>query len=803
MRPLEMELCGWGPYREKQKIDFEKLSERGLFLITGDTGAGKTTVFDALTYALFGDLSGSLREKNSVRSDFADAEIPTYVELVMRHRGEVYRIRRSPEYMRPKKRKTGDDSYVKEKETAVLTMPNNEKIAGSSAATRKIQEILGMDIRQFRQISMIAQGEFARLLTASPKEKTQIFREIFDTAFFERFAALLRARAQELYREMQMYGHKIAEDIDSFDGGDREWDALTGSDNPSPEAVCAYLEARERLEREKKKTLGEALRETEQKMERISESLKEASLLVRAQAEVKRLRRQIERNAPVYEKRAELEKWMLLAAEKKERADAWKAAAKAAEDADRALKALQNVYLQAQAQAQEKRTAYEEANAAYRNAVIGIAASMVEEGKPCPVCGSLHHPQIANQDAGVPDEAALAALQKEREIAERRMTDAYGAAVAQKKESEHRREILREREKALAESREQYAGLAQACGEVALGSLTGQDGAEWNMRSLDTDASGGAAGNAQNTQGGAMADEHAAMSGIRPVPEKEWTAGELHRIRERFEEAVSGYREAQTLLAVKEKEVRGSLKKLHIDTPEQADVRAGELTAQRGGLLQEKKRLTEEQKRNYALLQNAGRIRRSLEDKLGRMKSLGETYGIVKDLDNLTSGNNAKRLVFEQYVLAGYFEEILHAANRRLEQMTSGRYALHRAREVGDGRSKDNLEIRVLDQYTGRYRSVKTLSGGEMFKASLSLALGLSDVIQRRSGGITVDCLFIDEGFGALDDESLEQACRTLKTLVSGNSMIGIISHVPQLKEQIENRLVVKRTNHGSRCEMG
>lgn len=765
MRPLEMELCGWGPYREKQKIDFEKLSRRGLFLITGDTGAGKTTIFDALTYALFGDLSGSLREKNSVRSDFAGAESPTYVELTMRHRGDIYRIRRSPEYMRPKKRKTGDDGYVKEKETAVLTMPDNEKIAGSSAVTRKIQEILGMDIRQFRQISMIAQGEFARLLTAPPKEKTQIFREIFDTALFERFAALLRTRAQELYRKMQMYGHKIAEDIDSFDGGDEEWNALTGSDYPSTEEVCAYLEKREALEKEKKKALGESLRETEQNMERLGESLKEVSNLVKAQAEAERLMRQAEQTAPVYEKKAELEQWLRLAAEKKEHADAWKAAAKAVEEADRRLQTLQNAYLQAQAQAQKKRTAYEAANASYRRAVIGIAASMVEEGKPCPVCGSLHHPQIAKQEAGVPDEAALAALQKERDAAERRMTDAYGAAAAQKKESEHRRELLREREEALAESKTQYADTTQAVGGAALWKLIQQEN-------------------------------------IRAVSEKEWTESEIGRIRTDFEKAVSGYREAQTLLAVKEKEVRESLKRLQIDTPKQADIREKELTAQRGALLQEKKRLTEEQKRNYALLQSAGRVRRSLEDKLGEMKSLGETYGIVKDLDNLTSGNNAKRLVFEQYVLAGYFEEILHAANRRLEQMTSGRYALHRVDEVGDGRSKDNLEIRVLDHYTGRYRSVKTLSGGETFKASLSLALGLSDVIQRRSGGIAVDCLFIDEGFGALDDESLEQACHTLKTLVSGSCMIGIISHVPQLKEQIENKLVVKRTNHGSCCSV-
>ena len=788
MRPLEMELCGWGPYREKQKIDFEKLSKRGLFLITGDTGAGKTTIFDALTYALFGDLSGSLREKNSVRSDFADEEIPTYVELSMRHRGEVYQIRRSPEYMRPKKRKTGDDSYVKEKETAVLTMPDNEKIAGSGAVTHKVQEILGMDIRQFRQISMIAQGEFARLLTAPPKEKTQIFREIFDTAFFERFAALLRARAQTLYREMQMYEHKIAEDIDSFDGGDEEWDALTGSDNPLPEAVCAYLKTREALEKERKKMLGGTLRDTEQKLERLGESLKELSVLVEAQAEAKRLTRQMEQTAPVYEKKAGLEQWLLLAAEKRERTDERKAAAGAAEEAGRKLKKLQTIYLQAQEQAQKKRKAYEAANAAYRSAVIGIAASMVEEGKPCPVCGSLHHPQIAARDAGAPDEAALISLQKERDAAERSMTDAYGAAAAQKKESEHRQELLLEKEETLAESSAQYAAVTKTCVGTLL-DLTQTRGGAYRAPRTDAEPPLGEPENARDRQ-----------EGERFILEKEWTESELRRIRTRFETAVSCYQEAQTLLAVKEKEVRESLKKLRIDTPEQADERERELTAQRSGLMQEKKRLMEEQKRNYAVLQSAGRIRRSLEDKLERMKSLGETYGVVKDLDNLTSGNNAKRLVFEQYVLAGYFEEILHAANRRLEQMTSGRYMLCRVEAVGDGRSKDNLEIRVLDHYTGKYRSVKTLSGGEMFKASLSLALGLSDVIQRRSGGIEVDCLFIDEGFGALDDESLEQACRTLKTLVSGSCMIGIISHVPQLKEQIENKLVVKRTNHGSRC---
>ena len=180
------------------------------------------------------------------------------------------------------------------------------------------------------------------------------------------------------------------------------------------------------------------------------------------------------------------------------------------------------------------------------------------------------------------------------------------------------------------------------------------------------------------------------------------------------------------------------------------------------------------------------------------MEAASAEYGYVKDLENMATGNNAKRLVFEQYVLAGYFEEILRAANLRFQKMTSGRYEMFRADEVSDGRSKDNLEIQVLDYYTGKYRSVRTLSGGESFKASLALALGMSDVIQAMNGGIRVDTLFVDEGFGALDEESLNQACDALMGLVEKNHLIGIISHVPELGERIENKLVIDKTSSGS-----
>ena len=175
-----------------------------------------------------------------------------------------------------------------------------------------------------------------------------------------------------------------------------------------------------------------------------------------------------------------------------------------------------------------------------------------------------------------------------------------------------------------------------------------------------------------------------------------------------------------------------------------------------------------------------------------------EQYSLVKGLDDAANGNNKKRLVFEQYVLISCFEEILMAANLRLRAMSSGRYELHRIQEIQDGRSKDSLDMEVLDYYTGKYRSVKTLSGGETFKVALSLALGMSDVIQAGKGGIQVETLFIDEGFGTLDGESLDQACQVLQGLTERNRLIGIISHVPELSERIRNQIEIQKTSSGS-----
>lgn len=758
MRPVKMRLSGWGPYREEQKIDFEALSRRGLFLVTGDTGAGKTTVFDALTYALYGEMSGQLREKGSVRSDFADETTKTYVELTMRHRGSTYTILRSPEYLRPKKRKTGADTLVKEKERALLSLPSGEMLEGSSAVTQKIQELLGMDLRQFKQISMLAQGEFARLLTAPPKEKTQIFRDIFETEIYERFARILRERAQELFHTLQSYTHKIEEDIDSFSCVDEEWLTLAHQENISFMAVEDYLQKKTTQLKKESAALEKELAQTEIQLEKTNLKVQELLGIYRLFEETESLSREARQAAPLYEKRKELENWLLLVGEEKKAQSAFSQGQKAADAAKRRMQSTREAYQQAEEAEKETRGRYEAGQSAYRRAAIGIAASMVEEGKPCPVCGSLEHPVIAKCAEGIPDEKELQKLQKKAALASALLKTCYGDAILAKEDLERQTAALTEAEETYLRCQRDCSEAKAACGDV------------WRQ--------------------------------LFPLGVQEGkvqiTAPMLEQAGRRLGELLEVYQRADALLSEKKKTLQEKLAAAGLLDVDAVREKEAALDKEKSALSDRKRGLLEQIRKHYALRESAQRVQSSIQEKSAAMEEIKAQYGVVKDLDNLTWGANPKRLVFEQYVLAGYFEDILRAANRRLLGMTGGRYELYRTQEVLDGRSRDNLEIRVLDHYTGRYRSIKTLSGGETFKASLSLALGLSDVIQHRNGGILVECLFIDEGFGALDEESLEQACRTLKELAGSFCMIGIISHVAQLKEQIDDKLIVKRTNYGS-----
>lgn len=870
MKPEKLILCGWGPYKEKQEIDFKRLSGRGLFLITGPTGAGKTTIFDAITYALYGNMSGQVREKNSVRSDFAGEDVPTYVELSMTHGGKEYFIYRNPEYLRPKKRKTGTAEMTKEKERAYLVLPDGNKIEGTSEVNGKIQEILRLDYKQFKQLSLIAQGEFARLLTASSAEKSRIFREIFDTELYDKMAGLLRGRSSGIYRQVMEYRHKMEEDLsffNPFEEEQAEWQRLTGKEGFYYDEIIVWLQQllkKQRLllkeqetinrkhqqetekltiqitEAEKIKSLFERCVLEEQKQKELSEkfvlvaewekklqkarqalsvSTCEQAWLhaVHTREELSGKNALLEREVCELSKKQEAEedfhlKWNLieLAYEKgKQEAGLGKKQeelAEAYEEQQKILVAMQKEYLEAEQKELTAKEIYETAERRYRHAVAGVLADALQENQPCPVCGSLHHPQ----KAVIPEDMSTARevedkkqiyeakrqntltlhgktaackertdgfwenlLRTQNELAayaeEKQNRDSYvreyvehhseAQFIGQKKEFEARQIRLKEREALLNENREEERQKAVQVQEKKMTFLQKQ-----SENGFDT--------------------EEAYRQAF--LPEEEMR---------HLEQEVASYREErhaneQLLLHLKE-ELAGK---------EPADIEALQMQ------LEEAKTRGEESLKQLAAknhyVQDIERLLASLLGKMEKKQKLEEEYGIVKRLDDAVSGNNRLRLVFEQYVLAACFEEILKAANIRLRTMSFGRYELRRMEAVGDGRKKDNLEMEVMDYYTGKYRSVKTLSGGESFKTSLALALGMSDVVQALSGGVRVEALFIDEGFGSLDSESLEQASLTLQSLVERDRLIGIISHVPELAEKITDKIRIYKTNAGSRAEI-
>ncbi len=871
MKPVRLTICGWGPYKGKQEISFAGLDRRGLFLVTGPTGAGKTTVFDAITYALYGSMSGSVREKNTVRSDFADADTPTYVELVMTHDGKEYTIYRNPEYLRPRKRSEG---MTKEKERAVLTEPSGRSIEGSSEVTKRVCELLRLDYRQFKQLSMIAQGEFARLLSASPADKTKIFREIFGTDLYERMASYLKAQASSAYKQVMECRHKMDEDIEMllrdrlFEGeAQAKWQELTSSESYYYEGVISFLEEQlftcrsqwkdskksfekseelvrkytekaaqaertqslfEKLEAEKIKWAE--LREKAPDMKKIEKTVERgeaAHALQRAELQKKaaeeyadQLRKMIqvsenemlemqkkkEKESSFYEQKERLAAAYQWEKERKEAAGTCRELAERYDGQNKELCKLQKGYLQAEKEEEREKINYERAEKAYRHGIAGILGQELEEGIPCPVCGSVHHPHPAAKKQDMPDEEQVNLLKEIFEKAQQKRIALHGETTACLSKAEELGRLIQESELRQKELEGRLLGESKFVQEY----LSGQEETVFQKRLREyehilavLDEKDAALKRQQNELQSKEAEVQARREDWkRQLQDAGFQSEKAHQKALLTEEELKEQRDILQNYVKECHACKEMLAHLQKETKKRKRENLDEIRKKLAELNEEKKQLFDEQMKLGARLQTVEKGHSSLKEKQTLLSGLLCRYSLLKDLDDAANGNNKKRLVFEQYVLASYFEDILQAANLRLQVMSAGRYELRRMQQISDGRSKDNLEIEVLDYYTGRYRSVKTLSGGETFKVSLALALGMSDVVQAGSGGIRVEALFIDEGFGSLDGESLEQACLTLQTLVEKDRLIGIISHVPELAEKIENQIRIKKTSAGSSIEV-
>lgn len=874
MKPNKLIICGWGPYKDQVEVDFDAF--HGIFLITGSTGAGKTTIFDAITYALYGSLSGETRDKerNSVRSDFAAPEVPTFVELSMEHNGAKYHIKRNPEYLRPSKR---GNTFTKEKENALLTMPDGKIIEGVKDVNAKIEEILTLDYSQFKQISMIAQGEFTRLLTAKPSDKTKIFREIFGTGIYERFTQNLSAKVRVPEKALQEVRQRLDEDIrllkEELRGVDlseelkHSFEEMIGAPHLNYDKILEVIEQMIAETKEfgrKTKTgydkLDQAIEKKNGTLIQVEENNKKVVNFQRAEEErrtLEELKDSFAKKQSVYQKAlnaaliegvatrgrfvdgkvkefTKQEEQLLLSMEENERKrkelfetyskrdvvseaieilalleqeeEALHVLQRENKNLSERFKDAQEVFVREENKSKLKKDAYEEALRNQRRAAIGIAASMLVPGEPCPVCGSLEHPNPAKVDEGILSEEEMETLKLEMEAQERVVSEKHNEALTLKVKVEEMAKNLNEKETLTKEKRDNLSKITDLVLKEIL-----QKGAKKAADYVKT-----------------VVEQYQRLETIFGEQEerKKSLALEIQNAKKELEEAKlewkkalaeHGFESTQDYLdsaktASERKELETSIENYNrkvaankellqhmkenltsfeiVDTtPLKEEI--SDLRIQKTNMLSENK-LWE---KCYGQLH---RTKVLMQEKGKEMDKHRAEYGYLKELENIATGNNPKKLVFEQYVLAGYFEEILNAANHRFAKMSSGRYRMQRIQEVGDGRTKDNLEIEVMDFYTGKARSIRTLSGGESFKASLSLALGLSDVIQAMNGGVKVDTLFIDEGFGSLDKESLDAACETLGTLVEKDRLIGIISHVQELRDRMGQQIIVEKTGSGS-----
>lgn len=902
MRPLNLTLSAFGAYAGKTELDLRQLGERGLYLITGDTGAGKTTIFDAIAFALFGKPSGDGRESSMLRSKFAAPETPTKVELTFSNGGKTYKIKRNPEYERPKSRGTG---MTKEQPHVELVLPDGKVLTRHADVEEKIRDILGVDRDQFCQIAMLAQGEFRKLLLAETKERASIFRSIFKTNLYIKFQERVKDNFSAISRELnevqkafEQYaaGIVLPEDtelpaeneLSEFLAGllkadraqDDAWekelaeigkklDTLTADaakaavdeENRSElrkaklslaEAEKAVSESGIALEKEKAcepelVKLAEALKalegerkahdelmDTEKKAAAAKKTADDAAArLSRLEVSRGELREHLSREREEYhalaasaENLAKLQQEKNVLSQYLDDLRKYETALQTLAERKDAADAARDAYTRARSEEEHLSAEAQELRRRFNDEQAGVLASTLHEGKPCPVCGALTHPHPAQCSPDAPDEKKVKDAEKKAKAAQERVNKASEASgiaknayeTAQKEESEQREKLFGGKEKIDLEAEKRAA--ARRCdekdGEIrkesentarfeTLGRKIPEE--EKHLAEMDTPIT-----EAQKT----AADTQSALTSLRQTADKlraglkyENAAevekekrqvlarqGEMEHARKRAEEA---------LVAAKERRSaeQGKVEKLEELVSDAPLVDLAAIAEEKNCLTQRKDDLTNRRRALDRRIMANDSAKKGIDKKAGERRALEERWTWMKPLSETANGGLKDHISLETYVQMTYFDRILARANAHLMQMSGGKYDLKRREGAAKNGGQNGLDLDVIDHYNGSERSVKSLSGGETFLASLSLALGLSEEIQSSAGGVQMDTLFVDEGFGSLDEETLRQAMRALRELSEGDRLIGIISHVSELRREIDRQIVVKRSKDGaSRAEI-
>ncbi|MCM1253587.1 MAG: SMC family ATPase [Clostridium sp.] len=766
MRPLTLTLSAFGPYAGEESIDFSKLGTRGLYLITGDTGAGKTTIFDAIVFALYGEASGSARGADMLRSQYAAKETPTYVKMTFSYHGAEYRITRNPEYQRPLKKGEG---YTLNKAEAELVYPDGHMVTKSRDVTKAVTKLLGLDKNQFTQIAMIAQGDFLRLLYAKTEERSKIFREIFHTKAYQALQERLKSESGKLRAEYESVRLSIAQYIDGVLTTEDEFGAAMEEVRQNqkvmtPAEIAELIRVQTEKEEKEAACLQEQIDEADKELEKINQIIGRINEQKKRKEELEYTNQQIALLQPRIEAlqteyRTKLQEFQKAEEEKEklqkqyqdslvllERKEAREAMAKQVKMLQEQVRESEESYRQAAAFNRCRKEEYDEMERCYLDEQAGILAGHLEDGKPCPVCGSPAHPAPAQQKKNAPSKEAVEKAKKMWEESNLKARQASEQAGAVKGRLENASEQYRQMT-AEADKEESEGILLIFTGKKQAQNIVQEKEKETQHRKKE------------------LADAEA----LWKKEEKEYQK----------------YQNRQEMLT-------GQMK-------EEKETQTEPLFAKRQDLTDRRQLALTKQKELTLHIQTNKRTMQAIEKQGKKLQEIEEKWGYIGELAATVNGNISGRdkIMLETYVQMDYFDKMIDRANTRFMQMSGGQYELKRAQAPQNIKSQSGLELDVIDHYNGTVRSVKTLSGGEAFLASLSMALGLSDEIQSASGGISLDTMFVDEGFGYLDEESLSQAIHTLQGLAEGNRLVGIISHVASLQEKIEKQIVVTKEKSG------
>lgn len=1037
MRPIKLTISAFGPYASKQVIDFEELKGRNIFVISGKTGAGKTTIFDAISYALYGEASGESRETDSLRSHFADDNTETYVELEFELRGEKYTVNRVP---KQKKKKARGEGYTEKSADATLTLPDGKVITKVKNVTDKIIEILGITREQFKQIVMLAQGGFKKLLLADSVEREGIFRKIFNTYDFEKIQAELKDKAANLSKNRTKSKHEMEINLKNIKGEhdivideyvdfplviEKLKDLLERDNNiyktlneegkevdnnlqvknqekaiietnnnllKEKEIITKALEellSKEDEYKNKSKTIidgknakevkyiEDKLIETTKKLTKREEdynlSLKNIDSLKLKQEEANKLLqieeskecdreklsveinnlnkleekiieldslnnkvmhlKQSAENSKLQiinnkketeelkkskeEKELQLKDIATLETKKVELESDIKAKNKTLDEVRelfKVIRSFQNTYIEHNNKAKEYKEFeveykkvkenYEKMDDLYKKEQAGILASKLQENEPCPVCGSTNHPNKATikENLKIPTKEELKVAKEnldklEKENLEKinnlttlnsnkttyleqvnnhlsmlsatlnidKTFNSETAKVVKNLGTELKSvidklkdELLKVIDKiSLKEKIEKELNLITTTINEREHSLIKLEECEKNYTT-------------ELTQNITKIDEYKkeipenitdlkTLNNLIEVKTKELniskeklaklrlenenlakklegensTSKEINKSIEElkleiannkanFNEAIKeqGFDNIQTYEDAKlqismveslEKEVENYNSELKLTKAKQEDIinktkdivfmDITTIDEEIRSIQNNKKELESKLRELHAIIVGNKTILKNVENLNIEFKEIEEEYKVLGELADLANGKKAPYISFERYILASYFEDIIEAANIRLEKMTGDRFSLIRKTSKSKGAGQKGLELEIYDNYTDSSRDVSSLSGGESFKASLSLALGLSDIVQSNAGGVSLDTMFVDEGFGTLDPQSLDNAIDSLLELQRGGRLVGIISHVEELKERIDAKLEVTSTSKGSKVE--